>query len=240
MDDALLADLAAEHAVLDTVVADLDEAAWDTPSSAAGWTIADQIHHLDVSDRLALASLAGEAVPKMESDPVIPALTSRPSGVEILASWRATRTEMLERAAEVDSRAVLDWVASSLSARTLVTTRLTECWAHGLDCVVALGVEPVDTDRLRHIVHQSYRVLPYALSLSGVDPPGPLDDLALDLAGPGGEAWWTGRRDAPSVIRGTAGEWCRVAVHRLDVAATSLSATGPLAEVALRVVRTYV
>jgi hypothetical protein len=48
-----------------------------------------------------------------------------------------------------------------------------------------------------------------------------------------------GPADAENVIKGIAGEWCRVAVHRLDVSATNLKAEGDQAEVALRVVRAY-
>jgi hypothetical protein len=42
------------------------------------------------------------------------------------------------------------------------------------------------------------------------------------------------------VIKGQAGEWCRVAVQRMDAAdADSLKAQGDIAETALRVARAY-
>ena len=40
---AVLADLAAEGELLDTLVADLDEPGWRTPSPAAGWDVADYV-----------------------------------------------------------------------------------------------------------------------------------------------------------------------------------------------------
>jgi hypothetical protein len=48
-----------------------------------------------------------------------------------------------------------------------------------------------------------------------------------------------GPEDAPDVIKGLAGEWCRVAVQRMDVEDTGLKAIGDNAETALRVVRAY-
>jgi len=57
--------------------------------------------------------------------------------------------------------------------------------------------------------------------------------------GPNYARWVYGPADAENVIKGIAGEWCRVAVHRLDVSATNLKAEGNQAEVALRVVRAY-
>src|SRR5262245_49251701 len=47
---ALCDDLAAEHAALDAVVADLDEARWDLATPAKGWSVRDQIAHLAYTD----------------------------------------------------------------------------------------------------------------------------------------------------------------------------------------------
>ena len=43
---AICKDLADEHAVLDSIVADIDDAAWDTQTPAEGWTVRDEISHL--------------------------------------------------------------------------------------------------------------------------------------------------------------------------------------------------
>jgi hypothetical protein len=56
---------------------------------------------------------------------------------------------------------------------------------------------------------------------------------------PGGEPWDYGDPDAPTVVRGPAGDFCRVAVRRLAPPASSLRTSGPLADEVLRVVRTY-
>ena len=42
----VVADLEAESAQLDALVADLDDAGWATPTPAEGWTVAHQISHL--------------------------------------------------------------------------------------------------------------------------------------------------------------------------------------------------
>ncbi len=48
-----------------------------------------------------------------------------------------------------------------------------------------------------------------------------------------------GPRETDQVIRGNAGEFCRVAVHRLAAADTGLKAIGDDAEIALRIIRAY-
>ena len=61
-----------------------------------------------------------------------------------------------------------------------------------------------------------------------------------DGAGPG--TWRFGAPEAESAIAGTAGDFCRVAVQRLDPndpARSGLRASGPHGATALRVLRTY-
>src|ERR1700730_12982320 len=57
----VLADLAAEEADLDRVVADLDDAGWATPTPAAQWDVRESVAHLAYTEDLARAALSGEA-----------------------------------------------------------------------------------------------------------------------------------------------------------------------------------
>jgi uncharacterized protein (TIGR03083 family) len=50
---ALIADLEAEHADLDDLVAPLSKAEWSTPTPADGWTVSDSILHLALTDEVA-------------------------------------------------------------------------------------------------------------------------------------------------------------------------------------------
>ncbi len=50
---ALRADLAAEHADLDALVAPLPEAGWSVETPADGWTVRDSILHLALTDEVA-------------------------------------------------------------------------------------------------------------------------------------------------------------------------------------------
>jgi uncharacterized protein (TIGR03084 family) len=113
-----------------------------------------------------------------------------------------------------------------------------ETWAHGLDVRAALGVEPLDTDRLAHVAWLATRALPYAYTVAGREPPG--DPIRVELTLPSGAPWTSGPADAADRIAGTASEYCRVFVHRLPVdAAVTLRAVGDSARDALRVARAY-
>jgi uncharacterized protein (TIGR03084 family) len=130
----------------------------------------------------------------------------------------------------------VDWVAGPMSAKTFATLRLMETWAHGLDVQHAMESEPEDTPRIRHIAWLAWRMLPWAFQMAGDDYAAP---VRVELMGPNYARWVYGPDDTDQVIKGIAGEWCRVAVQRLDVTATGLKATGNVAQRALHVVRSY-
>ena len=125
-----------------------------------------------------------------------------------------------------------------MRAPSLVTARLMETWAHALDVYSAVGVDPVDTDRLAHVAWLATRALPYAYTLAGREPPA--DPLRVELTLPSGAEWTYGPVDAPNRITGPAGEYCRVFVQRLQLDdARGLRAEGPAATAALSVARAF-
>ena len=244
----LLDDLEAEHATLDALVAPLTEDQWHTPTPAEGWNVADTIAHLAMSDEAALGSLQGEGEELFKTimgDPDTALAgqaqaTSERTGAEILAWWRQARGDVLAGLRALPDGTRVWWGVGEMSAASLATARLMECWAHGLDCFAALGFEAVDTDRIRHVCHLGYRTLPYAFEFANRPMPGSRDELRLELVAPDGATWRYGPDGAPEVITGSAGEWARLCVRRLPLAdASTLRADGPLAVAALEVAKAY-
>lgn len=97
----LVADLRAEGAELDALVAPLDAADWALPTPAQGWTIAHQIAHLAWTDRCAVLAATDEAafaelVTASWTDPTgfVDAAAEEGAAAapaQILADWRAGR-----------------------------------------------------------------------------------------------------------------------------------------------------
>ncbi len=238
IDPLLLTDLADEQASLDRLLTPLPAAEWVRCTPAPGWTIADQVGHLAVSERAAALALAGR------SDEVFGGRAKEPTGREgepaaLLDAWRTARAATLAAFAPLDDRDRVVWGAGPMSAHSFAEARLMETWAHGLDCYAALDIAPVDTDRLRRIAGLGLRALPYAFSLTKDQPPGDIRNIALDLRGPDGTQWWYGPSETVDVISGAAGEWCRVVTRRCRAEDTSLRARTPLAALALKVARAY-
>lgn len=235
-------DLAAEQDRLEDLLGDLDETQWTSPSSAAGWTVADVVLHLAQSEEGVVASATGagrDVRPSRERtvDAAMDDLVrqERTSPAETFRRWREARRAAVAALRAADPSVPLIWVEAPLKPATLATTRLAEHWAHGLDITGPLGIAFPDTDRLRHVAWLAHRTLPYALSVAGE----PHHPVRCELTAPDGGVWRYGPEDAESVISGPAGAFCRVAAHRLEPAESGLRTTGPHAATALRFVRTY-
>ena len=129
----------------------------------------------------------------------------------------------------------LRWATIPLTPRTLATTRLAEHWAHALDVTVALGISYPDTVRLWHVAWLAHRSLPYAFAVAGEHAV----PVRCELLVPDGQRWQFGPVDAPSLIAGPAGTFCRVGARRLPAEQSGLTVAGPHGAAALRVLRTY-
>lgn len=246
----LLADLAAQHGELWSLLAPLDEAGWARPTPCEGWDVRDVVLHLHQTDELALASLRGDLASDIEEfmhtggeesvDAAAAASVAFARGADGAAvgeQWRASAAAVRAEFASVDPSARLQWVVGTLSGHTLAATRLSECWIHTGDVGIALGIELAPTNRLRHIARLAWRTLPYAFARVGRELTGP---VGFDLVGPTGDAWSFGLdADPVTVVSGSGVELCDVAGRRRDPAATALVGAGPDAAAVLELVRTY-
>ena len=128
------------------------------------------------------------------------------------------------------------WATNPLNPRTLATTRLAEHWAHALDITVPLDIALPDTDRLRHIAWLGHRTLPYGFAVADQDA----HEVFCELTAPDGVTIWRyGPPECVSRVTGEAGAFCRVGAQRLTPEESGLTASGPHAAAALRVLRNY-
>jgi len=250
--DEILSALAAQHAELGDVVDGCSADDWERPTRCPGWDVASVLLHLAQTDELAIESARGalpdlsdglmgsRADQTMSVDDAAAAQVAgdRAAGGDVIRKrWHDASSGMRAAFEAADPHRRVTWVSNRLSVQTLAATRLSECWIHTGDIASALGVPLEPTDRLRHIARLAWRTLPYAFDRADMTMHGP---VALDLIGPGGDAWhFDPDAAALTTIRGSAVEFCEVAARRVAPDTTSLRGTGPDAEAVLRVVRTY-
>ncbi|MFH8382454.1 TIGR03084 family metal-binding protein [Kitasatospora sp. NPDC018058] len=237
----LLADLRAESAVVDGLVAGTAAENWARPTPAEGWTIAHQIAHLAWTDDWTVlaardperftASLGGRFTELLASgaDPVEEGAREGAAAepTELLARWRAGREEALAALTAAPADVRLPWFGPPMKPASMATARLMETWAHGQDVADALGATREPTARLRHIAHLGLRTLGFAFAAHGL--PAPEQPVRLELTAPDGGLWALGPADVPDVVTGPALDFCLLVTQRRHRDDLALTATGPVA-----------
>jgi uncharacterized protein (TIGR03084 family) len=232
--EQICVDLAAEHAALDELVASLTEAEWWNPTPAAEWSIRDQLSHLWFFDQRALLALTDASgfqadmewlVENGGTDASVVPGRAMP-GAELLAAWRTDRARLLEVARVVDPSARVPWYGPAMAARSFITARLMETWAHGQDVADALGVQRVPTSRLRHVAHIGVRARPFSYMIRSMALPA--ESVYVALEGPEGDRWEWGE-PAANRVTGAALDFCLVVTQRRHVTDTRLVVEGPAA-----------
>lgn len=232
-------DLRDEQQSLDEIVAGLDSRGWATPTPSVPWTVADQIAHLTYFDLIAALAItdppgfarhlaefwAAAASGRSMDDFTLQEYHSL-EPTELLERWREGRRMLADAAATLDDRRRIDWYGPSMGAKSFLTARLMEAWAHGQDVVDALGAERRATDRLRHIVQLGFITRDWSYRNRGLEPP--VDPVRVDLEAPGGDRWTFGTDGAAGLVTGPALDFCLVVTQRRHVDDTALTAS-PLA-----------
>ncbi len=231
----IAADLLAEQESLDRVVADLSAEQWGTPTASPGWTVADQIGHLTYFDGTATLAIedpdafqagigelmtAGEGFEDMT-------LSRNLSPAELLAKWRDNRRRLAEAAATLEDGVRIPWYGPSMSAKSFLTARLMECWAHGTDVVDAVDGDRPPSERLRHVAQIGFITRGWTYLNRGEDVPEGAVRVVLEA--PSGETWTFGPDDAAAGITGPAEQFCQVVTQRRHIDDTDLVVTGEIA-----------
>jgi uncharacterized protein (TIGR03084 family) len=233
--EQICADLVAEHDALDAIVAGLTEAQWDTPTPAPGWTVRDQVSHLWFFDQRALMALTDPDAFAADTKALMAAggteASVQPgraiSGAAMLSCWRADRAELLAAARTVDPSSRVPWYGPAMGARSFITARLMETWAHGQDVVDALGAHREPTARLRHVAHIGVRARPFSYATNGRDVPA--GEVYVELHAPEGDTLTWGPSDSPDRVSGPLLDFCLVVTQRRHHSDTALAVAGPLA-----------
>ena len=228
-------DLVDEHNSLDQMVSVLTEQQWNTPTAARGWTVRDQVSHIWFFDQRALMAItepsafAADAAALMAgrgTDASID-IGRAVSGAEMVDRWRTDRATLIQHARVVDPSVRVPWYGPAMGARSFVTARLMETWAHGQDVADALDVQRVPTDRLRHVAHIGVRARPFSYAINAL--PTPEADVYVALSAPDGATVTWGAPDSADTVRGPMLDFCLVVTQRRHRDDTALEVSGDAA-----------
>ena len=230
-----------EVAALHALLADQPDEAYALVTQFKGWTIGDVIGHLHFFDHAALLALTDEAAfaaffapvgeDMMAGRGMIPAQDRWLDGLQgrpLLARWRESAERLADAYGRTDPRARVPWAGPTMSARSSVTARQMETWAHGHEVFDRLGVVREEADRIRNICHLG--VVTYGWTFANRNetaaprPP-------VRLTAPSGRKWdWEGEEDAVGRIEGPALAFAQVVTQTRAAADVTLAVEGEAAK----------
>lgn len=230
-----------EHAALDAVLASLSEDQWRAPTPADRWSVADGVAHLTYFDRTATEAITDPAEFQRSFEALLASAEGGEEGMddftigwsrnlpgsEVLEAWRTASSDLIRAAGTLAEDARLPWYGPSMGAKSFLTARLMETWAHGQDVVDGVSGHREPTDRLKHIAQLGYITRKWTYLNRGEEVPE--GEVRVQLSSPGGEVWTWGEDSAGDSITGPAEDFCLVVCQRRNVADTDLVVTGELA-----------
>lgn len=233
-------DFLAETQALHQLIEGLDDEALNRATAFKGWTLADVIGHLHVWNHAAELSLRdGEAFQswfkglsshidggslRQAEAAWLDGLTGR----DLVAQWLNGATRTAAQFSLADPSARVKWAGPDMSARSSITARLMETWAHGQEIYDELGVVRQNADRIRNIVVLGNNTYGWTFRNRGLEVPDP--QPALELKAPSGEIWHYGDPGCAERISGLAEEFCQVVTQVRNIADTKLEVRGTNAQ----------
>lgn len=231
-------DFREESEALHALVQPLDETALDQPTAFKGWTINTVIRHLHVWNLAAEMALKADGsfeayyttlAEHQKKGGKLSAFETEwldgLTGKKLVAAWKDGFVETAERFAVADPSARLKWAGPDMSARSSMTARLMETWAHGQEVYDVLGKVRRNADRIRNIVVLGNNTYGWTFKVRGETPPEPRPHLRLTA--PSGEIWTYNEPSEAELVEGLAEEFCQVVTQTRNAADTKLRVVGP-------------
>ena len=222
-----------ESQLLEDLVRDLSASEWRIPTPAVGWTIAHQIAHLTWTDIAALTSLReperfNEYLRQSaESESFVDDAAEQGAQLEIpelFGRWQANRVALAEALEQAHPAARFPWFGPGMKARSMITARIMETWAHGQDIATAVGASWPATDALQDIAHLGIATRQFTYHNNNLEPP--TSEMYVELTGPQQQVWTWGDPGAENTVRGSAWDFALLVTQRAELSQLDLQITG--------------
>lgn len=205
-----------------------------------GWTINHILKHLMVwNQAIVLAVNNTDAFAEFAKPASVAALSGTLNqfehalhpdleGQNLLNTWYTSAEEVIEVFQQLDPKDRVSWIGPSMSARSAITARLMETWAHGQAIYDQFNqLRPVNSG-LKDIAFLGMNTFKWSFQVNGLTPP---DSMPfVELYGPSNEYWQWGEERQEEKITGSAESFCQVVTQTRHIQDTSLIVTGPIAE----------
>lgn len=222
-----LAECEALNAALDHVTD------WDAATQFKGWTINDVFVHLhfwnvmadkSATDPDAFMTMIGKVMQSVGNGGLRPVENAEIAlrGQQLRAAWIENARDMGARWVGFDPKMRVKWAGPDMSARSSITARQMETWAHGMEVFDLLGLAREEGDRIRNVVVLGVNTFGWSHKVQGLALPEKMPRLRLTA--PSGVLWEWG--DGDDLIEGPAVDFAAVVTQTRSFEDTDLVTTG--------------
>ena len=224
-----------------SILENLKEQDYEMPTQFKGWTFNNVIGHLHVWNYAADISLKDGDEWKNFANSALQALGNGSSmnefeqtitkgiqGPELLSMWKEYYTDMTERFAVADPKKRVKWMGPDMSARSSISARHMETWAHAQELYDSLGLDRINEDRIKNNVVIGNNTFKWCFTVHKKTLP--TIRPYLKLISPSGEIWEYNEFSEDHKIEGLAEEFCQVVTQVRNIQDVDLKLTGSIAE----------
>ena len=231
--EELIRDLNQETQDLVAVLETLGSSDWQRPTPSLPWSIEDQLVHLAFFDEVAEVAIRDTS----EFSRLLSQFIDQPGSLDELIETKragrrfssvmewflAARSQLTATCRAADPKVRYGWFGPPMSLASMLTARLMETWAHGIDIRDSLGLAPNDSGRLAHICFLGYRTRDFSFINRGMDPP--QSEVFVDLTNGKGSISY-GNPIATDRISGSSLDFALVVTQRRSLLDTGLVVEG--------------
>lgn len=206
------------------------------PTQFKQWSPSDILAHLHFWNRAAelqtskpdalvslLTSLkAGKSLRELERSAF-----STVDPIDQIVEWFTLAKQVSASFTVIAPKARLKWVGPDMSARSSITARQMETWAHGQAIFDLFGEERSESNRIKNIVVLGVNTFGWTYKSRKLNVPETMP--RLELTAPSGDVWTFGDEASGSSVSGLAVEFCQVVTQTRNIADTHLQTNGEAA-----------
>ena len=204
------------------------------------WTINDVFGHLYIFNIASIKTLESSLEFDKFFDPILRRLQQGNDFLQAQAPllegytafeqfeiWWKSCLEVYEKYLNVDPKLRVKWAGPEMSARSSITARQMETWAHGHEIFDCLGISRKEGDCIKNIVHLGVSTFGWAFLNRKLPVPSDMPYISLIL--PSGELMNYHEENELSFVKGSAVEFCQVVTQTRNVKDTSIRIKGDTA-----------
>ena len=230
-------DFVEESEDLEQLLFSINDQDYELETQFKKWTISDILRHLHLFNQAADLTLKdGEMFQKMflelkslRANGVSLLETQRRmlddlSGRQLFEKWREGFRVLGKNYYQSDPKKRVQWAGPNMSARSSITARQMETWAHGQAIYDLFGLDRVESDRIKNIVHLGVNTYGWTFVNRGLAIPEPAPHIKL--ISPSGDRWEWNEFQEQNIISGFAVDFAQVVTQVRNIADTKLLVEG--------------